>query len=60
MVRLKGCTKCGGDLYLQQDVHGSYVSCFQCGKIMADLDREITVSSIDEALDMATALERSA
>ncbi len=28
---LKGCPKCGGDLYKDRDVYGAFVSCIQCG-----------------------------
>jgi predicted nucleic acid-binding Zn-ribbon protein len=31
IIKLKGCKKCGGDLFLEKDVDGSYVSCLQCG-----------------------------
>ena len=38
MYWLRGCTKCGGDLYLERDKFGSYVSCIQCGNIRLDFD----------------------
>ena len=38
MYWLKGCEKCGGDLYLESDKFGSYVSCLQCGAIRLDFD----------------------
>jgi len=28
---LKGCHRCGGDLRINHDMHGAYVSCVQCG-----------------------------
>ena len=37
MYWLKGCEKCGGDLYLGEDKYGSFVSCLQCGAVRADL-----------------------
>ncbi len=32
MFWLKGCPKCGGDLYKQVDQFGVYVACLQCGR----------------------------
>jgi hypothetical protein len=60
MVRLKGCNKCGGDLYMERDWDGAYVSCMQCGKVVAYLDAEVVPTSIDHALQMAAQLQRSA
>jgi len=31
MIKFKGCPRCGGDLYLAEDVFGKYLSCLQCG-----------------------------
>jgi len=31
MMFLKSCPKCRGDLLLDKDVHGRYVTCLQCG-----------------------------
>ena len=28
---LKGCPRCGGDLYLGEDGFGKFMSCIQCG-----------------------------
>ena len=36
MFWLKGCPRCCGDLYADQDQYGSFVSCLQCG-----LNREV-------------------
>jgi len=30
MVKLKGCKRCGGDLFLERDSEGTYISCLQC------------------------------
>jgi DNA-directed RNA polymerase subunit RPC12/RpoP len=30
IVKLKGCKRCGGDLFLEKDIEGSYVFCLQC------------------------------
>ena len=32
MFKLHSCPKCHGDLYVGADVHGSYLSCIQCGR----------------------------
>jgi DNA-directed RNA polymerase subunit M/transcription elongation factor TFIIS len=31
MIKLKGCPRCQGDLYLNQDMYGKYLNCLQCG-----------------------------
>ena len=31
MVYLRACPKCHGDLYDAKDIHGSFLSCLQCG-----------------------------
>ena len=31
MINLKACPKCHGDLSLQKDQYGRYLSCLQCG-----------------------------
>ena len=31
MIKLKACPKCHGDLYLERDQYGRYLSCLQCG-----------------------------
>ncbi len=36
MFLLKGCPRCFGDLYVDHDRYGSFVSCLQCG-----LNREV-------------------
>jgi DNA-directed RNA polymerase subunit RPC12/RpoP len=33
IIKLKGCKRCGGDLILDQDYAGSYVSCLQCSAV---------------------------
>ena len=34
MLRLKGCPRCGGDLYLQSDMDGPFWLCLQCSRAM--------------------------
>jgi hypothetical protein len=31
MILFKRCPKCSGDLQIDRDCYGYYVSCFQCG-----------------------------
>ncbi len=33
MVWLKSCPKCGGDLYLRQEIEGNEIACFECGQV---------------------------
>ena len=33
IVKFKGCKRCGGDLFLERDSEGLYISCLQCGAI---------------------------
>ncbi len=37
MIYSNACPKCHGDLTMNQDGYGSYVSCLQCG-LMRDID----------------------
>ncbi len=30
-IRLKGCTRCGGDQSMERDTYGTYAMCLQCG-----------------------------
>lgn len=29
--RIKACTRCHGDLYIDRDINGRYEKCLQCG-----------------------------
>jgi predicted nucleic acid-binding Zn-ribbon protein len=33
LIKFKGCKRCGGDLFLERDSEGLYVSCLQCGAV---------------------------
>jgi len=33
VVKVKGCKRCGGDLFLERDTYGDYISCIQCGAV---------------------------
>jgi hypothetical protein len=30
VIKLKGCQRCGGDLFLEQDSDGINITCLQC------------------------------
>ncbi len=34
MMWRKACPRCGGDLFLDSDLHGDFISCIQCGAVM--------------------------
>lgn len=36
MMWRKSCPRCRGDLVLDSDYYGQYVSCIQCGNILND------------------------
>ncbi len=46
MIFFKGCPKCGGDLYLRNDIYGDYLDCLQCG-YATDLEVESSVVTPD-------------
>ena len=31
LVGTKACKRCGGDLFLERDLYGTYTTCIQCG-----------------------------
>ncbi|MFH1647159.1 MAG: hypothetical protein ABID71_05715 [Chloroflexota bacterium] len=33
IVKLKGCKRCGGDLFLDRDSDGIFLSCLQCSAV---------------------------
>jgi hypothetical protein len=33
VVKIKGCKRCGGDLFLERDPDGTYITCLQCSAI---------------------------
>ena len=46
MIKSKGCKRCRGDLFLERDEYGVYVSCIQCGAIYAErAERDIRRSN---------------
>ena len=55
MIKLKACPKCHGDLYLQRDQYGRYMSCLQCGylkellgELLEETPEKLTAISITE------------
>jgi len=32
MIYFKGCSKCQGDMILEDDFYGSFLKCLQCGR----------------------------
>ena len=50
MVWLRGCERCGGDLYLEKDHFGSSILCFQCGASHADFETDIPEDVIVETM----------
>ncbi len=40
MFWLKQCPQCGGDLLDESDVHGSYISCLQCGRTLTAAEEQ--------------------
>jgi DNA-directed RNA polymerase subunit RPC12/RpoP len=33
ILKLKGCKRCGGDLFLERDYEGTYIACLQCSAV---------------------------
>jgi DNA-directed RNA polymerase subunit RPC12/RpoP len=33
VVKIKGCKRCGGDLFLERDSEETYISCLQCSAV---------------------------
>ena len=60
MVWFKSCKRCSGDLYLGRDSYGSFMSCLQCGAVVADFEQESPTSVIVEELESLVAQRRSA
>ena len=32
-ITFKGCRRCAGDLYLEEDTDGEYLTCLRCGYV---------------------------
>jgi hypothetical protein len=47
LIKTKGCQRCGGDLFLEQDEYGVYISCIQCGGVHAEYsERDLSDSNL--------------
>jgi hypothetical protein len=33
MLQTKACPRCTGDLYQENDLYGTYISCLNCGQL---------------------------
>ncbi|MCL5074540.1 MAG: hypothetical protein M1136_02660 [Chloroflexi bacterium] len=40
MMWLKACPRCGGDLFVEDDVGESYIICLQCGYVLPQAQAE--------------------
>lgn len=40
MLTLKGCTRCGGDVYTERDQYGPAEYCLQCGRAVDSDERQ--------------------
>ena len=49
MFKLRGCTKCQGDLFVGEDVYGAYLSCVQCGRYFAVAAETVREEGLDVA-----------
>ena len=41
MFWFKSCSRCNGDLYEGNDVHGGYVACLQCGDYLTPTEEAV-------------------
>ena len=41
MVWLKSCPRCNGDLTENEDLHGHYVACVQCGYYLSEVEEVV-------------------
>jgi len=39
MMWFKRCPKCEGDLFEGDDLHGSFISCIQCGNYLTEAEQ---------------------
>ncbi len=42
LIKTKGCQRCGGDLFLEQDEYGFYAACIQCGGVHTEYSHQKT------------------
>jgi DNA-directed RNA polymerase subunit RPC12/RpoP len=48
MIWYKTCTRCGGDVTHESDIHGEFISCMQCGSILNDQQERALLGSTKE------------
>lgn len=48
MIQFKTCGKCHGDLYFQEDMHGPFWQCLQCGLL-----RDLAPAAVQEQLPVS-------
>jgi hypothetical protein len=51
MFWLKRCPQCGGDLMDESDVHGSFIGCLQCGRMLTVLEEQALRKASPERQD---------
>lgn len=54
LIKTKGCQRCGGDLFLEQDEYGIYIACIQCGGVHTEYShQEIRSSNSKQLVEVA-------
>lgn len=48
MFWLKSCSRCKGDLYLDNDTFGTYISCVQCSSYLTEEEQEQFLGTVKE------------
>ncbi len=51
MLKLKSCSRCGGDILFDRDWYGSYKECLQCGYYS---DLESTIKALEQHPEKTT------
>jgi len=60
MLWLKGCPRCGGDLYDEQAMEGRLIACLQCGHILSTAQEEELARALTQtALGLRKALNKA-
>jgi hypothetical protein len=50
---LKGCPRCGGDMYLARDIFGWYMQCLQCSQLKdVEFDEQGNAKEVDPVSTM--------
>ena len=56
-IRLKGCPRCGGDLFPEYDLAGTDLVCLQCGYFQSVVVREGSVEKVRDVAVVAAAAD---